>query len=143
MKVLSAMFSFAVVAQLIMMPLAASANGMNTTTTTTTQQSVLPVQGQSYDSSTCQPQTLCAPAVVQDCAPTVISQPCPTVCTQPAVVQECPRRNYWGWLAIPLLAGIATAIAVPIAVSHHHHHGLTATQIHEQQELLFASRATP
>ena len=112
MKVLSAMFSLVLIGQLSFMPLAASAATSSTTSTTTTtqQQSVAPFQSQAYDASSCQPQTLCAPAVVeQSCAP-VCAQPCPTVITQPAVV-ECPRRNLWPpWLAgIVVLGGIATA----------------------------------
>jgi sensor c-di-GMP phosphodiesterase-like protein len=149
MKVLSAMFSLVLIGQLSFMPLAASAATTSTTSTTTTtqQQSVAPVQSQTYDSSSCQPQTLCAPAVIQQsCAPAVIeqqcAQPCPTVITQPAVV-ECPRRNMWAWLAVPIvLGGIATAIAVPIAV-HHHHHNFRNQVALEQQQLLLFDRATP
>lgn len=72
------------------------------------------------------------PAVVQSC-------PAPVV-TQPAVVCES-HRNLWP-LALLGAAAVATAIAVPIAVSHHHHHHNNAALIQEQ-ELLLGARATP
>jgi hypothetical protein len=86
-----------------------------------------------------QPQTITQPAVVeQPCAPTVCAPAIvPQVLTQPALYQELPPRHHWGWLAALLVAGgVATAIAVPIAVSHHHHHNQVAS-IQQQQLLLF------
>jgi hypothetical protein len=87
-----------------------------TSTSTSTSQTPVPM-----------PEAQAPQTVVEGtCQPAVIEQ-CPV---RPAVV-ECPRRNYW-WIPVGLLAaaGIATAIAVPIACHHHHHHTVAVQPVY-------------
>jgi len=90
------------------------------------------------------PRTVTSPAVVDSCSTVV--QPCPTVITQPAVAETvvCPRRrSFLGpLLGLLLLGGIATAIAVPLAVGGGGGGGRNAAFL-RQQQLLFLSRSTP
>lgn len=88
--------------------------------------------------------TVTLPAVTESC-PTVV-QPCPTVITQPAVSETVVvprRRSFLGpLLGLLVLGGIATAIAVPLAVGHGGGGNRNAAFI-RQQQLLLLSRSTP
>ena len=104
-------------------------------------------QTRSYSATsteTMPPQTINVPIKTQSCAPA-----CPpaTVITQPAVVQEVVQpaivEEHRNILPYVLVGGVllATAIAVPLALTHHHHRNNNAAL--RQQQLLLFSRPTP
>jgi hypothetical protein len=103
----------------------------STTTTTTTVPVTKTYTSESTSTST---QTIPAPVQQQVVTQPACAEPCPVqMIQQPAVVERpvavCPPRRNLAWLAAPLvLGGIATAIAVPIAVHHHHHHRVVAAE---------------
>lgn len=107
-------------------------------------------QTKSYSATSTTTETLPAQTInVPIQQPAAVAPACPTVITQPAVVQECAvqpaivseHRNVLPYL---LVGGalLATAIAVPLAVTHHHHRNNNQALLRQQQLLLF-SRATP
>lgn len=87
-----------------------------------------------------QDQVMTQPAVAATCAQPVV---CPQVITQPAVTEVAPAcgPNPAALLGAALVgAGIATAIALPIALHHGHHRGNRGNNLQQQQLLLFAAQ---
>jgi hypothetical protein len=106
-------------------------------------------QTKSYSATsteTMPPQTINVPIKTQCATPCPTA--CPTVITQPACAQQEViqpaiverHRNILPYLIVGGLL-IATAIAVPLAVTHHHHRRNDVAL--RQQQLLLLQRATP
>jgi hypothetical protein len=165
MKILSAALSIAVMAQVAYIPAsfaqAADASGVSADSAVSTDAQnggtcYEPVQkhkmlrtytktststSTSTTSTPVEQQVITQPAV---CAPTCAPE---TILQQPAVVEGVPgpiimphHMPIWPWLLGA--AAIATAIAVPLAVTHHHHHH-NNTAFFQQQQLLFAQPVAP
>jgi hypothetical protein len=123
MKVLSIILSVAVLGQLSLLPASAQV----------AQPMAIPVDNSGLAGTGCAPQAVIAPQTM--CAPAVV--------TRPAVV-ECPTGPNVAAMvgAAVVLGGIATAIAVPLAVRHHNRERNRRRQaaLQQQQLLLFAEQ---
>jgi hypothetical protein len=144
MKVLSTILGIAVASQLSLLPVSAQV-------VTTQGGQIIDAQGQVLNSTgtpVLPGQVMTQPAVMAapGCGAVVAQPACaPTVIQQPAVVERAALcgTNPAALVGAALVgAGIATAIALPIALHHRHHSGANrnAAAIQQQQLLFFAEQ---